>query len=207
MPSGERGVYDPPGATLAHSRSWTMSPLGREAGPATVIANFTRMEPLTMLSNRGLVAIVSTMFFSWSMSAFSINCNDWDVDDRRSNFFRDATEKEIEACIDSGRDPNAQDEFGQTPMHMLSWTDTFRLISILKTNGSKLNAQDFEGWTPLHVAARYGYKPEMLQALIDAGADPSIRNKRGETACDLVSFNEFAAEEIRKNSVWNKLCE
>ena len=196
----------PPGAALPYSRLRTTSPLGREVEPAIVIVNFTRMELLTMLSNRSLLAIVSTMFLSWSTSAFAVNCNDWDIDDRRSNFFREATEKDIEACINSGKDPNAQDEFGQTPMHLLSWTDTFRLISILKANGSKLNAQDFEGWTPLHVAARYGYKPKMLQALIDAGADPAIRNKRGETACDLVSFNEFTEEEIRKSSVWNKLC-
>ena len=174
--------------------------------PVIVIANFSRKVTQMMSSNRSLIAISIVMILSWSTSAFAVNCDDWDKDDRRANFFRDATEKDIKACIDSGKGPNARDDFGQTPMHMLSWTDTFRLISVLKTNGSKLNAQDYEGWTPLHVAARYGYKPKMLQALIDAGADPTIRNNRGETACDLVSLNEFTAEEIRKSSVWNKLC-
>ena len=46
---------------------------------------------------------------------------------------------------------------------------------------AKLNAQSKNGMTALMVAAAHN-SPPMIGLLMDAGADPTIKNKRGQTA-------------------------
>lgn len=45
--------------------------------------------------------------------------------------------------------------------------------------------QDDEGNTLLHYAAQSGHQDSCLQELLDAGVDPNIKNKKGQTALDL----------------------
>ena len=60
--------------------------------------------------------------------------------------------------------------------------ETGALKEILEV--SDLNAQDEDGWTALMFAACAGH-PSSVAALLDAGADASIKNKDGATAHDL----------------------
>ena len=46
------------------------------------------------------------------------------------------------------------------------------------------------GFTPLMWAAGYNENPEVLQVLLDAGADATAKNEGGETAWDLIQDNE-----------------
>ena len=44
-----------------------------------------------------------------------------------------------------------------------------------------MNAQDNYGETAVHIAARIGMGADIIQKLVDAGADPNERNKKGQT--------------------------
>ena len=48
--------------------------------------------------------------------------------------------------------------------------------------GANVNLPDKDGWTP-SVAAFYGH-PEVITALLNAGADPSMQVEDGDTAYD-----------------------
>ena len=53
---------------------------------------------------------------------------------------------------------------------------------------AKLDAQSNDGMTALMVAAAHN-SPPMIGLLMDAGADPDIKNKRGQTARDVAELN------------------
>jgi ankyrin repeat protein len=60
--------------------------------------------------------------------------------------------------------------------------DRPNMIPILVQAGVPLNATDENGYTPLMYAATIDFgHTGSLQALLDAGADPSIRNDEGRT--------------------------
>jgi ankyrin repeat protein len=55
--------------------------------------------------------------------------------------------------------------------------------------GADLEAPD-EGPTPLMLAARNNENSEVVQALLDAGADATAKNEEGMAAWDLIQDNE-----------------
>ena len=55
---------------------------------------------------------------------------------------------------------------------------------------SDLNARDEDGWTALMFAACAGH-PSSVAALLDSGADASLKNKDGVTAHDLAVERGF----------------
>ena len=68
-------------------------------------------------------------------------------------------------------------------------------IHTLIAHGADMGALDRHGNTPLHTAARSAAEGIVsggaaIVALLDAGADPTRRNGRGETPWDLVKDNE-----------------
>ena len=64
--------------------------------------------------------------------------------------------------------------------------------SFLEHDGFRadLEARNEDGFTPLMLAARYNTNPEVLQVLLDAGADATAKNGEKETAWDLIQDNE-----------------
>lgn len=55
-------------------------------------------------------------------------------------------------------------------------------------NGTELNALNADGSAPLHIAAFFGYD-EAAEMLIDAGANPFLKNGRGETPQELIHID------------------
>ena len=72
------------------------------------------------------------------------------------------------------------------------------VAKVLVERGAKVDAQASNGMTALMVAASNNSAP-MIGLLMDAGADPSIKNARGETAEDVADLNnnQEAAQAIR----------
>ena len=56
--------------------------------------------------------------------------------------------------------------------------------------GADLEARGEGGWTPLLLAAWNNENPEVVLALLDAGADATAKNGEKETAWDLIQDNE-----------------
>lgn len=96
-------------------------------------------------------------------------------------------EDSVRWLIDRKADVNARDAKGATPLHYAAKCkgDASRVIRRLVKAGALLAAVDADGNTPLHVAAIYGTKGT-IKALLDAKADPAIRNNEGAAPADLV---------------------
>lgn len=64
------------------------------------------------------------------------------------------------------------------------------LVAVMVAAGADVDAADITGWTPLHVAAlRLGGSkclPAAVAALLDAGANPALRDYRSQTPLEMV---------------------
>ena len=59
----------------------------------------------------------------------------------------------------------------------------------LLQRGAKVDAQSANGMTALMIAAAHN-SPPMIGLLMDAGADPEVKNKQGQTARDVAKLND-----------------
>lgn len=91
---------------------------------------------------------------------------------------------------------------GWTPLHYAATRGHLELISLLLDNYAYIDASSPNGTTPLMMAAFYG-TPSAVKLLLEAGADPLIKNNQGLTAIDFAQRNnrldsaEFIAAFVR----------
>ena len=82
--------------------------------------------------------------------------------------------------------------------------DSPAVVGALIAADSALDAvDDVEGYTALMWAANHGEIPAVIHALLDAGADPTVRGTNGETAATLMASNE----PLRRTSAYRRLTE
>jgi len=106
---------------------------------------------------------------------------------------RDDNEEMLQEVFEQGNfDINFQDGLGNTALHyaaMYGSTDVLEhILSHEDCDVDPINR--LEGATPLHLAVVMVHKhlrEPVVSSLLDAGADTSIKNKRGDTAIDLIS--------------------
>ena len=83
--------------------------------------------------------------------------------------------------------PNIVDNLGNTPLYYAvrfsNGTHLMELNRLLK-GGANPNIQNLEGRTPLMLACQLDGGNEVIVALLNAGADPSLRDYSGKTAID-----------------------
>ncbi|MFI0352710.1 ankyrin repeat domain-containing protein [Actinomadura sp. 9N407] len=72
--------------------------------------------------------------------------------------------------LDAGADPRARDGRKRTLLHVLHWLDHEELLPRLLKAGLDLEIADQNGRTPLHMAVGDHGSPELIRALVDAGA-------------------------------------
>jgi len=89
-----------------------------------------------------------------------------------------------------GVDPNSTEPFSlRTAAHKAAFFGHANVIDYLATlDAININAIDSDGDTPLHDAARFGHTA-VVEALLKAGADKTIKNKEGRLASDLATAN------------------
>ena len=79
-------------------------------------------------------------------------------------------------------DTSLADNKGVTPLHIAAYTNNIKAVEkILLLKQADINATDEKGTTPLHVAAHRA-SVDIISLLLENGADPSIRDKRGNLA-------------------------
>ena len=75
----------------------------------------------------------------------------------------------------------------------ISAADIVPFVSVLLAGGADVNAANGGGYTPMMFAANKRYKTgstaEVVRLLMEAGADPSVRNQAGLTARDIAEAN------------------
>lgn len=72
-----------------------------------------------------------------------------------------------------------------TPLHLAVMNNSLKVVDLLLAMKVNVNTQDGSGDTALHKAGRLQLNIA-YQALLDAGASPSVKNNFGETPRDLL---------------------
>lgn len=109
-----------------------------------------------------------------------------------------------EKLIKMGADINAVDDNGSVPINWAAMSNNTELIDLLLENGAKLNPKHCTKTmcattnSPLHSAA--WRSPNMVQHLLDKGANPNIADEDGHTAL----FNAVRSDSLRTVKI---LCE
>jgi lipopolysaccharide biosynthesis glycosyltransferase len=114
----------------------------------------------------------------------------------------------IKESINNGANVNAQDAHKRTSLHYICGVTNAHLdvakkiAELLLNNGAKVNTQDNDGNTPLHRAI-IDNRLSVANLLLARGANPLIKNKKGETAADLADDENkyYSIQEMLKNSI------
>lgn len=72
---------------------------------------------------------------------------------------------------------------GWAPLHYAATNAHVPVMRLLLEHHAYIDAESPNGTTPLMMAAHYG-SPEAVKLLLEAGADPTLKNKLGLTALD-----------------------
>lgn len=66
------------------------------------------------------------------------------------------------------------------------------MIEVLLSGGADLNLRTRDGHTPLHCAIWVGGYPEVVKALLSAGADPHAIDYQGRNSLHLAASNDYS---------------
>ncbi|XP_069467433.1 poly [ADP-ribose] polymerase tankyrase-2 isoform X2 [Ambystoma mexicanum] len=127
----------------------------------------------------------------------SVNCRD--VEGRQSTPLHFAAGYNrvsvVEYLLQHGADVHAKDKGGLVPLHNACSYGHFEVTELLVKHGALVNVADLWKFTPLHEAAAKG-KYEICKLLLQHGADPTKKNRDGNTPLDLVKDGDTDIQDL-----------
>ena len=119
--------------------------------------------------------------------------------DGQTPLFYAGNAKLIAQLLRAGADARVRDAKGRTPLFFCSfYGDGSEMVRLLMQRGIRINTQDNEGNTALMMAVMMG-ETTGVQALLDSGANPNIKNKAGKTALQIA--REEIDHEYNRNEI------
>lgn len=91
--------------------------------------------------------------------------------------------------IDAGSDVNAADKNGNTALFFAAVKGNLTVMKHLLSKNPDLNVRNKDSMTALMTAARHAKNPNIVTALVLAGADADIKTKDGKKALDFAREN------------------
>ncbi|XP_041124124.1 poly [ADP-ribose] polymerase tankyrase-2 isoform X3 [Polyodon spathula] len=101
----------------------------------------------------------------------------------------------VEYLLQHGADVHAKDKGGLVPLHNACSYGHYEVAELLVTHGAVVNVADLWRFTPLHEAAAKG-KYEICKLLLQHGADPTKKNRDGNTPLDLVKDGDTDIQDL-----------
>jgi hypothetical protein len=99
----------------------------------------------------------------------------------------------LQELIHAGHEVDVRDPYGQTPLMYAVDHHDEEAVRVLLAAGAHVDARSAAGWTALMYAARNLQATDLLQVLLDAGADLTLRNDQGQSARDLAVIHNHTA--------------
>ncbi len=145
------------------------------------------------------IIIIILLFFIFILNSFTV-----DIDNQFLNAVKIGNMKNIMKLLFDGADINYMNNLGVTPLTYVINTRKTEMVKFLLENNADVNKKVKDGNTALHIACNYspGYDPEkvvsegkivddieIVQLLLDHGADMNIKNDNGMTPYLLASKN------------------
>ncbi|XP_074616344.1 transient receptor potential cation channel subfamily A member 1-like isoform X1 [Acropora palmata] len=102
------------------------------------------------------------------------------------------SESEVESLISAGKDIDAHDEYGKTPLHCAVGAQKLDIVQCLLRYKPEVDAHDDRDDTPLHTATRTGNVEIVLALLRDGHANPNTAGNSGCTALHIAAHLDHA---------------
>ena len=117
----------------------------------------------------------------------------------------------VEFLVRKGANVNATDENLHTPLHYaVKYESSLTNVKYLLAHGANINAQSEIGGTPLMMSVATQQK-QIVSLLLNFGADPTIKDKDGKTAYQLIEipekelrFHDRDKVHVQKNQYYKK---
>jgi hypothetical protein len=96
----------------------------------------------------------------------------------------------------AGADPKLTLPGGDTALMQAAWNDEVTIAKALLDRGAPVNAANINGETALIFASQTCPDGQMVQLLLNAGADPNAKSKHGGTSLSAAAGNPLVVEKL-----------